>query len=153
VRGQSPSAGRHGPFIQNPGKPVYRLSGISRLLDFGGSPSVLTLPAPAPAGVNAGRGGFGNSFSTAPVILTTTVRGLSMTTTLYECTECGHQVSEDSLYDEDGEYMRCTLRGNHSGHPDDRCPDEYVTVCPDCGEEESFEEVEIADDEIDEVAA
>lgn len=48
-----------------------------------------------------------------------------------QCRHCGDVVERD-LLDEPGHSVR-TLRGRQFGHPDRREPDEYDTVCPECG--------------------
>ena len=58
---------------------------------------------------------------------------------VFVCRGCGHRV-ESSLID-GGAYQIRTVAGRHFGHPDLDSPDEFVTLCPDCGATESFGEV------------
>jgi hypothetical protein len=55
------------------------------------------------------------------------------------CHRCGHQVDQSRIGD--GAYQRKMIAGRHLGHPDFDGPDEFVTVCPDCGASESFREI------------
>jgi len=55
------------------------------------------------------------------------------------CERCGHQVAAGRIGDD--AFQRRTIAGRHLGHPDMDSPDEYVTVCGDCGATESFREM------------
>jgi hypothetical protein len=55
-----------------------------------------------------------------------------------QCQSCGHIAERRRLGQ--GPYRRRTLRGIRHLAPGDCEPDEYVTVCPDCGAAESFDE-------------
>ena len=59
---------------------------------------------------------------------------------LYRCDDCGAVVKESSLG-----YLK-TL-GGRSGHYDDWIPDEYVSVCPECGADDCMER--ISEDQIE----
>ena len=52
------------------------------------------------------------------------------------CHRCGHEVDRSRIADD--AYQRKTIAGRHLGHPDMDGPDEFVTVCPDCGATMSF---------------
>ena len=59
------------------------------------------------------------------------------------CERCGRQVASCRIGDD--AYQRRTLAGRHLGHPDMDEPDEFVTLCPECGATESFREIIDAD--------
>jgi len=59
------------------------------------------------------------------------------------CRRCGHQVAAGRIGDD--AFQRRTIAGRHLGHPDADSPDEYVTVCGNCGATESFREIIDAD--------
>ena len=63
---------------------------------------------------------------------------------LLECSRCGHQVTGERLRDD--EYWRLTLCGRRHQPAYDCEPDEWVSVCPDCGARESFVLAEAAED-------
>jgi len=59
---------------------------------------------------------------------------------IMECDQCGHVVPGRSLRD-DPTYWRCSLAARNPDGPwGESEPAEYVTICPECGAEESFEE-------------
>lgn len=55
------------------------------------------------------------------------------------CQRCGRRIAAGRIGDD--AYQRRTLSGRHMGHPDMDGPDEFVTLCPDCGATESFTEI------------
>jgi len=55
-----------------------------------------------------------------------------------QCLRCGYG-SERGRLEEESHHRR-SLPGVRHVAPGDCEPDEYVTVCPDCGAEESFDE-------------
>jgi hypothetical protein len=59
------------------------------------------------------------------------------------CERCGHQLAAGRIGDP--AFQRRTIAGRHLGHPDADSPDEYVTVCIECGATESFRETIDAD--------
>jgi len=59
------------------------------------------------------------------------------------CERCGYQLAAGRIGDD--AFQRRTIFGRHLGHPDLDSPDEYVTLCPDCGATESFREIIDAD--------
>ena len=59
---------------------------------------------------------------------------------MLECERCGYQLPAGRIGDEG--LQRRTLAGRHLGHPESDSPDEYVTLCPDCGATESFREID-----------
>jgi hypothetical protein len=54
------------------------------------------------------------------------------------CLRCGHLAERSWLHRP--EYTRRTLRGTRHLAPGDCCPDEFVTVCPDCQAVEPFDD-------------
>jgi len=54
------------------------------------------------------------------------------------CECCGHRVAPGRI--NDPAYQRRTISGRRLGRPDDVSPDEYVTICPECGASENFRE-------------
>jgi len=111
-----------------------------------GAPITLTAPKPASECVNAWRGG--HTPAAAPAIFSniSLPAELAMTATEhYECTECGHRCTDDTM-----EFRR-TLDGR-AGHIDDWIPDEFVSRCPGCGSEDTYCEVKETDEdeEVDE---
>ena len=63
------------------------------------------------------------------------------------CERCGRQVAACRIGDD--AYQRRTIAGRHLGHPDMDGPDEFVTLCGDCGATESFREIIDADADSD----
>ena len=59
------------------------------------------------------------------------------------CERCGYQLPAGRIGDD--VFQRKTISGRHLGHPDLDSPDEYVTLCGDCGATESFREIIDAD--------
>ena len=59
------------------------------------------------------------------------------------CERCGHQLAAWRIGDD--AFQRRTIARRRLGHPDLDSPDEYVTLCPDCGATESFTEIIDAD--------
>jgi len=55
------------------------------------------------------------------------------------CDSCGHRLDASAMSDPD--CRRRAIVGRHLGHPDSDSPDEYVTICPECGAAESFREI------------
>ena len=62
---------------------------------------------------------------------------------MLECERCGCQLAAGRIADD--AFQRRTITGRHLGHPDADSPDEYVTLCGDCGATESFREIIDAD--------
>jgi len=60
------------------------------------------------------------------------------TSPLMACCECGHAVRESQM---DESYSRLILKGRLTGPWGDCYPDEYESVCPECGAKDSFDEV------------
>ncbi len=54
------------------------------------------------------------------------------------CQRCGHVAERGHLAGPP--YARQSLRGIHHLAPGDCEPDEYVTVCPDCGAQDPFDD-------------
>jgi hypothetical protein len=59
------------------------------------------------------------------------------------CERCGRRVAAGRIGDD--EFQRRTVSGRHLGHPDMDSPDEYITLCDECGATESFREIIDAD--------
>lgn len=55
------------------------------------------------------------------------------------CDSCGVRLDASALSDPD--CNRLTIRGRRLAGPDCDSPDEYVTICPDCGASNSFREI------------
>jgi len=54
------------------------------------------------------------------------------------CRRCGHATQRGRLTD--ARYLKRSVTGVRHLAAEDCCPDEYVLVCPDCGEVEPFDE-------------
>ena len=69
------------------------------------------------------------------------VRSFEKRNTLLRCTKCGEVISEDEV-----DYK--VVRGYSDSYGmGGVAPEEYIEVCPNCGAEEMFEEIEREDDE------
>ena len=55
------------------------------------------------------------------------------------CRPCGRRIDACEINDQ--ACQRRMVSGRRLGHPDGDSPDEYATVCPDCGAVENFREI------------